>query len=1128
MLQISFLCAIIMAITAVIFVILKISKLKTFANNSILFIAIIFIFGVVMFGFFYGATHPAMNTIEKIYNSFYSAIKMFALGNGDEIFKSLTEGEKVIVAYPAILDWNVELVSLVLIRYVAQISALVVVSGAVIAKVYKEISLHAKSFKVSFVHFFDVLHWKSYTQNIVYTDLEYEDLKPFLENIKNDKKAVNKVVILKTSATTQHGQELAEIIKLEGIQVINEGLDYRAFKKFCLFHGTWKINFYSIMFNDSDNLAFGEEAAKFFSNKAKSKIFLDLKKMKHNKTKLEKNYNDCKTTLDTLKVELKSDENNLKLKKQVEEAEKALNKAHEALKFKNRKIKKYKYDVDFYVSFQDESFNSKTNFYRISNGHIKLVSEYSTVATRFVFDNPITRLIYNKSTDIKEQLGKENNVHIYFVGFGGINQAIAAKMLPNYQLPDDKIQVHYHIVSGGADKKTVSEFLNKFPALSDIYPTQKGNKIKRPYNETFLPQKDVASFFDAKSLNFFNEDELHSFAKDLVNDLNELHKAKQSSKHIFIIALGNSQANVDVALRLRTQIRNICASVNDEILETNGCKPVVIYPYIKDNKFFKQPTSLFVRITDAIIQEKKDKSDVNEISEKEYKDMYGKFAKKLNKSYYNNDLSFVFETNYPKEALTPKKRVLKKMNITKKLWFRYFDYFHDASYKYEELPIINFGRGGYIADPSHEALIWLAKHVNRYYCKIDNNFDMEESWVKTNYPNQQSNIGTVLSFPLKANVLGYKISYDDTDAFDDYVHLKDKCKIKKFFHLATWKRADNIVEARFKKYVETCEFLENTRKIPGYFDVLDRAAGFTNDFNVYLNNNSDAVRKELKIPGSGVLTISEVKTAFAKKYDSVLEKYNTFTSKLDEYDEKIENVQFDEKLTKEQKETKVEELNAAKSKFKKNTTADFFNDMEKALSAYYNLVFKSLLTKDFGIIRNIEHNRWYLDKSYSGVVPRELAKIKQDYGSNKSIDGLRHLCMTTNAGLDVLEEKGIRKVVEEGFYILCPKDTTKPTLPRKHKRITSFAELPFNAADKDETEPLISKIFEVNYYMDVFQYRVLMDYIVDNYANMKNNGLHRNKHNYMVRFLNEEKFQEDKKNLESKLLNKVQEKSKEE
>ena len=1126
MLQISFLCAILMAVVALVFGVLKISRLKTFANNSILFIAIVFVLGVVMFGFFYGATHPAMTAIEKTYNSFYSGIKMFALGNADDVFKSLIEDGKVIVEYPQIANWDVEKVSLILIRYVAQISALVVVSGAVIAKVAKEVFLHLKGFRVSFVHFFDIFHKKSYTQNIVYTDLEYEDLKPFLDNIKNDKKAVNKVVILKTSATTQHGQELGEIIKLEGIQVVNEGLDYRALKKFCMFHKLWKINFYSMMVNDIDNLAFGEEAAKFYSKMAKSKIFLDCKQMKHKKEKLLADFNDWKKTYETLKAESEKDVDNQELLREVNNAERSMKKAEEALKFRNRKIYKYKYDVDFYISFQDESFNNKTNFYRISNGHIKLVSEYNTVATRFVFDNPVTRLIYEKDANIKEKLDKENNVHVYFVGFGGINQAIASKMLPNYQLPNDNIQVNYHIISEGADDNTVAEFLNKFPALSSIYPTQKDGKIKRPYNETFLPQKDVSKFFDAKSVDVFKTNELYQFAYDIVDSINKLMQEDKSSKHIILVALGNSQTNVDVALKLRTHIRNISDSLNDKILKTNGYKPVIIYPYVKDNKFFKQPSSLFMRMTDAILQNKKDNDDKSDISKEEYKDMYAKFAKKINKAYYNNDLSFVFETNYPKEVPSPSKRILKKMNVSKKLWYRYFDYFHDASFRYEELPIINFGRGGYIADPSHEALIWLAKHVNRYYCGIDNDFDMEESWVKSNYQNQQSNIGTVLSFPLKANVLGYKISYDDSDVFDDYVHFKGKSKFRKALRFRTCKHAENVLEARFEKYIETCDFLENTRKINGYFDVLDRAAGFTNDFNEYLKKNSDNVRKLLGLKGSGLLTLDEVRNEFAKQYDSCLKDYYLCVDALQKFNKEICDLKSSE-LDEKQKDKQIKELEKNKEACLVANKAKLDN-MEKALTSYYNIVFKSLLTDDFRIIRNIEHNRWYLDKTYHGVVPRELSKIKQDYGANKSIDGLRHLCMTTNDGLDILEDKGIRKIVEEGFYILCPKDTNKPKLPIKEKRIASFKELPFNAAESKDVEPLISKIFETNYYLDVFQYRVLMDYIIDNYIKMKTNHIHRNKHNFMVRFLNEQKFEQDKKDLEAKLAEKAKEVNEEE
>ena len=1106
MIYVSFVCACLIALCAIAFVVLKISRLKTFVNNSALFILIAYCLGVVMFGCFYSATHIGMSAPEQGFASFYSAFKMFALGNDEKVFiDSGTESIKII--YPMIGEHDSSLLCKILIRYVAQIGALVIVSGAIVSTVWRSISFELNHAKVGWFHFWDD-NKKSYTKNIVYTDLDYEHIRPFLENLQNDPKAVNTVVILKKSASTQHGQELAEIIKVQGIKVVNEGLDYRAIKKFCLFGRRWKINFYSLFEDDIDNLAFGEIALKFYETCVKEKGHKNLAYIENEKRKNEKKCADHRLTIGTLQKELEGLTNedeiksiNSKIKDLTDDIE----------KLQNANPVKYldKYDVDFYVSFQNESFNNKTNFHKLSNGHIKLVSEYDTVATKFVFENPLTRFVYASNVDLKHSLSVSKNINVHFVGFGRINQAIASKMLPNYQMPNDDIQVNYHIASEGASENTINEFLARFPALNSIYENQ-------PTGENapeFLAQRKVSQFFHSHNLQAFDDNKLYNYAKEIVELTENIKPEDGEPRNVVIIALGNSQTNVDIAIKLRTNVTHILAYKGLKARREDGHPKIMIYPYVKDNNFFKQTTALFVNATTSILEkinsdDKKKDEEKAELREKVIKDKkvyfekYADYIKNENSAYYNNDLGFVFETNYEKKVDLPSDDCLAKLHISKRDWYQLYDNFHDASFRFEKLPIINFGRGGYLADPSYEAIVDLAKYVNRYFCEIDNDFDMEESWKKLNYINQQSNIGTVLSFPTKAGILGFKLIYDKSGSFDDYVYKhSQKAKNKK----EIFDENTCVLETCFSRYLATCEFLSKAKENKAY-DVLKETADFSMDLDEVIRNNPEAVKAQLgDIKVNESLSVAAIKKAFVEKYEEDYKSYKT-------YAEKGFVITQNNDLTIEEKDAQLTEL--AKD------NKEVIDKMKVILKQYYNIVYKSLLTDKFKVIRNTEHNRWYMDKTYFGVVPRDLKKVRYLYGKNKSKDTLRHLCMTTNEELETLAERCIDKIAEAGFYIMNDPDKNKPSIKTYNFIPSSLNELKFNAINSKKSDPLLYSIFNTTYYSDVFQYVVLMDYIVDNYSEMKLPEHKRRKFNFMLRFYHEEDLKEKSAKLEADIAKK--------
>lgn len=1116
MIIVSYVCACLIALLAILFVILKVTKLKTFANNSALFIGAAFIVGVVMFGFFYASTYDGISVVEEVFKSFYSGIKMFALGNDEKVFLD-TGNEAIKIVYPVIFGTDTKILSEILIRYVAQISALVIVSGAIISTVWRSISFGFHNLKVWMFHAFSP-NKKSYTKNIVYTDLDYEHIRPFLENLQNDKKAINTVVILKKSASTQHGQELAEIIKIQGIKVENESLDFRAIKKFCLFGGSWKINFYSLFEDDIDNLAFGDIALQFYLQCVKEKGdkykgFIENKKRKNAKT-----CEDLLLTISTLEKELEEYKQGLDLSKLTEDEQKELENSNKKInslkndlaKFQNAKIEKRldKYDVDFYISFQNESFNNKTNFLRLSNGHIKLVSEYDTVATRFVFENPLTRFVYASKVDLRKSLMISKNINVHFIGFGRINQAIAAKMLPNYQMPNDDIQVNYHIATEGASEKTITEFLARFPALNSVY----NEKSKNKNAPEFLSQRKVSNFFHEHNLNALNDDQLYSYANDIV-ELTEAAKPEDGEPmNVIIIALGNSQTNVDIAIKLRTDISHVLAYKGLKAKREDGHPKIVIYPYVKDNNFFKQSPDLFVNSTTSILEDINSNKNLKTDAEREEyrrkviedKDLYFKkyedYIKNKNKSYYNNDLAFVFETNYAKDVGLPKNKRLEELHINKSDWYKLYDKFHDVSFRYEKLPIINFGRGGYLADPSYEAIVDLAKYVNRYFCKIDNDYDMEEAWKNLNYINQQSNIGTVLSFPTKAGILGFKLIFDKSGKFDDYVYKHNQDLLnKKYRNKKGYKETACLLESCYDRYLASCEYLSKA-KAEDEYDVLKEAAGFTLDLDKAIQNNPELVKAQLNgLKVEGELSVKSIKEAFIKKYEATYKEYKA-------YAEEGFKITQNGSLTDEEKEEQINELAKGHE--------EIIGKMKTLLLDYFNIVYRSLLTDDFKVIRNTEHNRWYMDKTYFGVVPRDVNKVRYLYGHNKSKDTLRHLCMTTNENLDVLGNLCIEKIAKAGFYIVSEPIDNKPSLKTYNYIPESLNELKFNAKDSKDSDPLLYSIFYTSYYSDVFQYVVLMDYIVDDYIEMKLPKHQRRKFNFMLRFYNSDLLDKKSKELE--------------
>ena len=268
-----------------------------------------------------------------------------------------------------------------------------------------------------------------------------------------------------------------------------------------------------------------------------------------------------------------------------------------------------------------------------------------------------------------------------------------------------------------------------------------------------------------------------------------------------------------------------------------------------------------------------------------------------------------------------------------------------------------------------------------------------------------------------------------------------------------------VLETCFSRYLATCEFLSKAKENKAY-DVLKETADFSMDLDEVIRNNPEAVKAQLgDIKVNESLSVAAIKKAFVEKYEEDYKSYKT-------YAEKGFVITQNDDLTIEEKDAQLTEL--AKD------NKEVVDKMKVILKQYYNIVYKSLLTDKFKVIRNTEHNRWYMDKTYFGVVPRDLKKVRYLYGKNKSKDTLRHLCMTTNEELETLAERCIDKIAEAGFYIMNDPDKNKPSIKTYNFIPSSLNELKFNAINSKKSDPLLYSIFNTKRYFNCYVYLLLL------------------------------------------------------
>lgn len=535
------------------------------------FLLTIFLLSWGSYGILHYLVSNGSSVWESIFQGFYRGASAFALQNSPDIFEGAA-GEN-----PSSGLANTVLIAKVLLLYVGSPVQLASLSLSVISSLYRR-------FRASFDN---ALAWvKSWPRRlhlhpekrppyktVVYTDMPYRDIEYFLRSLKKDRQMILHVVVPRSAEATGEGEELASILKLNEYAVYEDYLDDFSSFKLHLRSGLvrGRINFYSLFKEDADNLRFANLALAYcddLERKAKRK------KLRLFLRRLGFKVKDARSIVD-------------------------------------------RHLVRFYVSFQDEKFNAKVDFMKGSKGAIKLVNEYSWAATKFVYKNPLNRLLdFNLPSDAAGDLAAKrlrgegvSDLHVYLLGFGHIGQALLDRMFPSYQfalpmgnkgqgsllpsgMPPQK--VHYHVYDEEADEK-LKEYLSRYPSFYEANYEEGGHYFERP----FLDGEKENLPFSPHRVKLDSEATYASMAKDIADALSskrDREAGQLPNQAIAIVSLGSSEANVSAALSLRKAFRRAMAVKNRGFKEWGKRKALVIYPYVKETDAYRPDERLFASL----------------------------------------------------------------------------------------------------------------------------------------------------------------------------------------------------------------------------------------------------------------------------------------------------------------------------------------------------------------------------------------------------------------------------------------------------------------------------------------------------------------------------------------------------
>lgn len=635
-----------------------------------------------------------------------------------------------------------------------------------------------------------------------------------------------------------------------------------------------------------------------------------------------------------------------------------------ALKLCNSKAMKRKVSkqlLNFYVSYQDESYNSKLDFSKESNGCIQLVSEYDWAATKFVFYNPLTRILdlgtlkEDKYAFLKK-IANPPQLHVHFFGFGNISRSLLNKMFPNYQLPYKDKKVIYHILDTEG-KNLCSSYLSQFDAFNSFFKNK----------EEYLEQRSFADAFIGYDIDLNKEDQIRKYITDVI-----LPSLKDNQQHMIIIALGASFTNLTLAMNIRRIIKNYSSAFNINLKDKSFKKSLIVYPYIKEsNAFMANPLYYGSFINEIMSKRAKDTipstKEIVKILTDTNEHGYGERLFDYGKDYESSRL-YVFDVQA--DDVTLKECFAKKedYHLFQKTYknlnpLNFFKHLRRAIYILETVPIVAFGRGGYLRDELSDHIRDLAAMENFSYTsksKIQDIKDKNERkniklsdyqialelWNNSlNHYQQMANIGSILSLPYKLGLFGYK-----------------------------FKMSENLKEIQ--------NFSLHNQKVIDSINFSLRQP-----FNI----NNDIESKDSQL----LLTKNDLKPIFSEKFLS------TYQGEIITYN------LLRKHFLKIYKDDYLEfKKNIVKFKETKKGDISLFTDLYALTFDLNRIINQSAL-----IIRNIEHNRWYVLNAEEGIVPLTKEEILD--GFKKSQDGLRHYCMTSNEGLNELARLIIRFKLSE-------------------------------------------------------------------------------------------------------------------
>lgn len=426
-------------------------------------------------------------------------------------------------------------------------------------------------------------------------------------------------------------------------------------------------------------------------------------------------------------------------------------------KYKSVKRKAKNHLLNFYISYQDENFNSKLDYSRDSEGTIQLVNEYDANATKFIFYNPLSRILDLDSTDVNSLKAINNppQLTIHFFGFGRIASSMLDKMFPCYQLPFKNNRVRYHIVSDDGETNLAS-YLSKFDSFSEVFN-----------NSTYTSQRDFKDCFDGYNLDLNDEKSLREY---LLNQV--ISTFKDNGQNMIFISLGDSYQNLALALKIRTIILNYASSFKLPLRENNFKKSILIYPYIKEDSSFQANLKCFGIFLDDINKDKPSRDDF--VTYLNSKDKFTSGNKTFNFSNdYEASRLYIFDIKAEsinfKDCFYNKnnyKTFVKKYNSEDRL--QIFKNLREATFILEKAPIIPFGRGGYLRDDFYDRIRDLAAMENYSYLNKKND-NIKKQYQEAldiyskelTYSFRISNIGSILSLPYKLGLFNYKLTFKD-------------------------------------------------------------------------------------------------------------------------------------------------------------------------------------------------------------------------------------------------------------------------------------------------------------------------------------------------------------------------------